>query len=112
MFIKLLKPDLKKADLQLYRFGQSCTIPKGYFTTRLEIDGDDFETKFYVVSDAVMKFPAMIGNDLLEDAELIVNRNGVHIIKSSPNTELPTAIVNMVERSELDIGDNVDEVTK
>lgn len=75
MFIKLLKPNLKKADLQLHRFGQSCTIPKGYFTTRLEIDGDDFETKFYVVSDDVLKFPAMIGNDLLEDAELIVNRS-------------------------------------
>jgi len=106
------KPDLKKADLQLHGFGQSYTIPKGYFTTQLEIDGDDFETKFYVVSDDAMKFPAMIGNDLLEDAELIVNRNGVHIIKSSPNQELPTAIVNMVEKLELDIGDNVDEGTK
>jgi len=106
------KPDLKKADLQLHGFGQSYTIPKGYFTTQLEIDGDDFETKFYVVSDDAMKFPAMIGNDLLEDAELIVNRNGVHIIKSSPNQELPTAIVNIVEKLELDIGDNVDEGTK
>lgn len=80
------EPNLKKTDVRLLGFGRSCILPRGYFTTRLIIDKDDFETDFYVVSNDVMKFPIMLGNDLLEQAELIVNRSGVQILKSKPDS--------------------------
>ncbi|XP_011706063.1 PREDICTED: uncharacterized protein LOC105461266, partial [Wasmannia auropunctata] len=44
------EPELKKTDLRLHGFGQSCILPRGYFTAYLRIDGDNFETNFYVVS--------------------------------------------------------------
>lgn len=71
------------------------------FTTRLIIDKDDFET----VSNDVMKLPIMLGNDLLEQAELIVNRNGMQILKSKPDSDPPIAAINYIGKAELDIGE-------
>jgi len=102
------EPNLKRTDVRLLGFGRSCISPRGYFTTHLTIDKDDFETDFYVVSNDVMKFPIMLGNDL-EQAELIVSRNGVQILKFKPDTDLPMAAINYIEEAELDIGENVGE---
>lgn len=54
-----------------------------------------------------MKFPMMLGNALLEQAELIINQSGVQIIKSDPGISPPTIDINLVEETGLDIGDNV-----
>lgn len=59
-----------------------------------------------------MKFPVILGNDLLDQAELIVNRNGVQILKSNLDTDASMAAINFIEETELDIGKNVCEARR
>lgn len=57
-----------------------------------------------------MKFPAMLGNDLLEQAELIIGRSGVQIIKANTETSPPMAAINLINEVELDIGEDISKI--
>lgn len=51
----------------------------GYFYRVVEIDGDKFNIKFFVAENFV--YPAAIGNDLLQQADLIMSSEGTKLVK-------------------------------
>lgn len=91
----------------MLRFGRSYITPRDYFTIYITIDQDNFETDFYVISDDVTRFPVILGNNLLEQAELTINQDEVQIVKSKPDRNSPIAAINIIDEIELNIGENV-----
>lgn len=92
-------PGLKRTNIVLTGFGRNLVSPQGYFTTVIEVDESNFETDVYVVSDDAMKLDMVVGNDLLDQGEVILNKKGVTIRK----TEVPIMCIRVADEPELDI---------
>lgn len=92
-------PGLKTTNIVLTGFGRNLVSPQGYFTTVVEVDEGKFETDIYVVSDDAMKLDMVVGNDLLDQGEVILNRKGVTIRKP----EVPIMCIRVADEPELDI---------
>ncbi|KAK7870273.1 hypothetical protein R5R35_001001 [Gryllus longicercus] len=103
-------PELKKTDMIISGFGKNFVSPQGYFTTIIEIDEIEFETDVYVVSEDAMKMDMIIGNDLLDQAEVLMNKNGVTVRKSRLEAHL--MCIQIVEQPEIKIESTVSKEVK
>lgn len=107
VYVNAGRPSLKSTDIVLTGFGKSKVSPRGYFTTTVEVDDDSFQVDVYVVSEDTLKLPAIIGNDLLDQAEVVMNRSGITVRKVQEAAALMK--IDVVREDDLDIGTPTDE---
>ena len=79
---------LKATDEKLNGFGDVLIRPKGYFSSTITADGEKYDVEIYVVRREDMKVLAIIGNSLLDQAEVVINQDGVKITKIKPEAYL------------------------
>jgi len=80
---KIGAPKLADPDLLFSRFGGSKVVPaeRGYFKDIIIIDGKQFQAMIYVVADDTMAMEAVVGDELLSQANVNINPDGVTINK-------------------------------
>lgn len=100
-------PELKSTDVVLTGFGKNYVSPRGYFPADVQIDDDTFSTDFYVVSEDTLKLPAIIGNDVLDQAVVTISKVGIKVTKEKPGAYLYR--IDVVAAQELDIGEAPEE---
>jgi len=81
-------PVLLKSTLCFSGFGRSKVEPKDYFKDIISIDGECFAVPIYVVANDVMNMDAVIGNELLSQAELNIKQNTITVKKLQENVVL------------------------
>lgn len=97
---KIGNPTLSESNLYFTGFGRNKVQPIGYFKGTITIVNDSFPTTIYVVTDDVMIMEAVVGNELLSQAELTVNRDGISIKKTEENV-LPSSYMIDVDAPEI-----------
>lgn len=109
-------PPLNKTDITLTGFGKNFLSPRGYFRTKIQIEEEVFEVDVYVVSrDTINMLPVIIGNELLSQAEMTINREGIRITKEKPNVneirektaDMYLLSIDVTEEEALNIQENV-----
>jgi len=104
---KVCAPALSNSTVSFSGFGGSKVKPIGCFKNVISIDGKRFPVVIYVVADDVMTMEAVIGNELLSQAEVNITGNSIVINKPceindvvSPNyvVELDLPAVGHVEK--------------
>jgi len=81
-------PVLLKSTLCFSGFGRCKVEPKGCFEDIISIDGESFAVPIYVVANDVMNMDAVIGNELLSQAELTIKQNIITVKKLQEDMEL------------------------
>lgn len=72
-YIKIGTPSLRREITNLSGLGdEENTL--GCFITKVEIEGECFETTIHVVPDGTITSETLIGNSLLNEAELTIRR--------------------------------------
>lgn len=102
VYAEMGSPALKETSIVLTGFGKNYVLPRGYFDAPVKIDDDTFQVDVYVVSADTLKVPAIIGNELLDEAEVLMNRNGIKVTKMRPETTFMR--IEVYQDGELDIG--------
>ena len=106
---KLGSPVLQKSNILLNGFGKSSVATIGNFYCEMVIDNQNFNTRFYVVSDEIMeKIDAILGNEFLQTIDLTINQDGIKIKKLKSNDEVKEKDIMSIDLQnnvELDIGD-------
>ncbi|XP_018357329.1 PREDICTED: uncharacterized protein LOC108757418 [Trachymyrmex cornetzi] len=91
-------PELTISTILFSGFGKREVKPMGYFEDIIAIDNESFQSVVYVVPDDVMSMEAVIGNELLSQAELKVGPEGISITKIHEDMVFP---VNYVTEEEM-----------
>lgn len=78
---KLSNVELRIVNKQISGFGKGQSMAKQYFNSKIEIDSCEYWLDFYVVPNDAMSFTAIIGRDIMDQAELNFNKDGVEINK-------------------------------
>lgn len=89
---KIGSPALFKSTLSFTGFGRKKIQPVGYFEDIILIDDESFRVIIYVVLNDVMIMEAIIGNDLLLQAELIIKHDIIIIKKLHEEGEFGTML--------------------
>jgi len=79
---KIDSPMLTNATLQFSGFGGSKVRPIGCFEDIVSIDDEHFRTTIYVVPDEIMTMEAVIGNELLSQADVNISQDNITISKT------------------------------
>ncbi|KAF2906160.1 hypothetical protein ILUMI_00018 [Ignelater luminosus] len=80
--------DLRKSTLTLTGFGQHTVNTTGFFAASIKIDDDDFSTTIHVVPRESMAAEVIVGQELLNQANLMVDKDGIKIRSRSNDTFL------------------------
>ena len=78
---KIGAPILSDSTLRFSGFGGTKVIPIGCFEDIISINDDHFKVTIYVVADDVMKMKAVIGSELLSQAEVNITQDSITIKK-------------------------------
>lgn len=112
IYDKIGSPALTNFNGTLTAFGNGHIKPIGNFTHELIIDNQTFIANFCVVNDEIMSSDAIIGMDILMQAELKINADGVTLTKISntkieSDDQLSICNISLDDKFELEIGSNV-----
>lgn len=88
-------PPLSRTTLRFSGFRRIEVEAMGYFEEEILIDNESFRIIIYVASNDVMTMEAIIGNELLTQAELTIKQDGIIIkkIHESDLMHLPNYII-------------------
>ncbi|XP_046141945.1 uncharacterized protein LOC123987838 [Osmia bicornis bicornis] len=98
---KLNAPVLNKVDVTLSGLGKHTVSTLGYFSSVVNIDNSDFPCNIYVVPDNAIYLDVIVGRDILSQAEVKIDPNGISIQKISQNIFL--AEINVQNDTNLNI---------
>lgn len=79
VYFKCGAPKLCSKSIKLTGFGGAQIETVGVFSSKLEIDGQEFTTPVHVFKDGVMQECMLIGNDLIKEAELSVKNGNIEL---------------------------------
>lgn len=69
-------------------FGAGNVKVLGCFNGIVHIDGEGYHTTLYVVPDNYIPHQMLVGNDVLEQADITIDRNGVQLKRIQPLSSL------------------------
>lgn len=102
-------PLLTMSSLGVIGFGHCRVKPLGMFLAMITIENVNFRARVFVVEDSSKLNDAVIGQDLLQHAEVLINDNRVTVRRLIGDV----ACIQLIQSDQgLDIGHQVDEVTK
>lgn len=93
-------PQIKYNSIRLTGFGRNEVRTLGSFLQVIKIDDQDFELKVHVVPSGAMPMDVIIGRDVIEQAQLKIDQDGVFI---SGNTNSFIASINVESESNLQV---------
>lgn len=85
---KIGSEQLLNTTIYLAGFGKGEARSVGCFQTIVKIDNEQFPCTIHVVKKNAMSINMIIGNDILNMAEVIINANGITIRKTLPTAFL------------------------
>ncbi|KAJ8911976.1 hypothetical protein NQ315_003254 [Exocentrus adspersus] len=91
-YVKLGSPRLIKSNVKFDGIGSSGNETIGEFVTNVTIDDVDFNMKFHVVSDTLLKYAVLIGTDFLNQVELHISAGKIaisNIVADNSNNDVP-----------------------
>ena len=106
------KPTLSQPDLTLTGLGKTKVSPLGYFNSSIKIDNNIFKAKVYVLPNNSINELAIIGSDLLSQAEVNINEGKVKMKKINPITEEMQLMNIQQDTDELNMGPTLSEKSK
>lgn len=87
VYDKMQLPIMCEPTLTLTGFGKNKVDTIGFFATLIKIDDNDFPTTVHVVPKEATSMDVIIGQELLNQADLIINQEGI-IITRRPDDNL------------------------
>lgn len=114
---KIGSPPLTSFNGTLSAFGNGHVKPIGSCTHEFTIDNQQFISNFCIVKNEVMSYDAIIGIDILTQAEITINTTGVSLTKISHNEteqveQFSISNISIKDEFELEIGSNVSQTQK
>ncbi|KAF2895547.1 hypothetical protein ILUMI_10628 [Ignelater luminosus] len=88
IYQKLHSADLLESTLTFTGFGQHTVNTTGFFAASIKIDDDDFPTIIHVVPRESMTAEEIVRQELLNQANLMIDKDGIKITKRSNDSLL------------------------
>ena len=105
-------PPLSQPDLTLTGLGKTDVKPLGYFNSNITIDNDEFNTKIYIIPNKAINELAIIGSDLLTQAEVNINEGEVKIKKIDATNDERQLLNIEYNYNELNVGPTLNDISK
>lgn len=111
IYAQIKKPNLYPSQVVLTGLGQLSIKVLGYVKENILIDGNELSARIFVVPNNSMKHDMIIGTELINEVELIINKDGIKIRKIEENEiEIMNVVLN--NEFEIDVGADISKDTK